>query len=143
MDVCDRIRRERAVGTTRCTVVDRAMSIGEAARVFGLDDDPAIYRDIDKVEADAIAHRILSTDLAYGTSVMSGACAAELWEGFLALFGDHAIKFSTNAGEFPAGEDPTANTALSFNPATEATFDLGVIAMSVSKSGCLWVEDED
>jgi hypothetical protein len=133
MDICNQIRRERRLGTSRCDVLDGSMSIVEAARMFGLAGDPAIYREIERAEADAIAAHILQADLAYGSCVMSGSRAANLWRRFVALFEGQDVRFATNAGSFPG----------SWNPATSATFDLGVLVIGTSKAGCLWVEDED
>jgi hypothetical protein len=133
MEICDQIRRERMAGTTRCAVVDGQLTVVEAARVFDLADDPAIYRDIERAEADAIASRILEADLAYRSIIMSAARAAELWERLMALFQGQDTKFATNASAHPNA----------WTPATEATFDLGVLVIGTSKAGCLWVEDED
>jgi hypothetical protein len=109
------------------------MTVVEAARVFDLADDPAIYRGIERAEADAIASRILEADLAYRSSIMSAARAAELWARFVALFEGQDAKFATNT-----------NAHLNaWTPATGATFDLGVLVIGASKAGCLWVEDED
>ena len=76
MDICDRIRRARRAGKTHCGIVNGRLAVSEAARAFGLADDSAIFRSIDKAEADAIAIRILHTDLAYGTKIMALARAA-------------------------------------------------------------------
>jgi hypothetical protein len=133
MEICDQIRRERRAGITRCAVVDGQVTIVEAARVFDLADDPALYRDIGRAEADAIASHILEADLAYRSNIMSAARAAELWARFMALFEGQDAKFATNASAY----------LDAWTPATEATFDLGVLVIGTSKAGCLWVEDED
>ena len=52
------------------------MTVAEAARVFRLAVDPALYRDIGRAEADAIASRILEADLAYRSIIMTAARAA-------------------------------------------------------------------
>jgi hypothetical protein len=109
------------------------MTIVEAARVFDLAHDPAVYRGIERAEADAIASHILEADLTYRSIIMSAVRAAELWAGFMALFEGQDAKFATNASAYPNA----------WTPATEATFDLGVLVIGTSKAGCLWVEDED
>jgi hypothetical protein len=109
------------------------MSIVEAARTFGLADDKAIFRPIERAEADEIATYILHADLAYGSEIMPGARAAKLWQYFMELFKDQKVEFATNAG-------PQAG---SWMPATRATFDMGVLVIGTTKTGCLWVEDED
>jgi hypothetical protein len=109
------------------------MSVVEIARVFGLADDSRIYRSIGIIEAGEIVAHVLCADLAYGSVMMSVSRAADLWKQFLALFDGEGIKFVTNAG-----------TQLdSWDPATQATFDMGVIVVGTAKAGCLWVEDED
>jgi hypothetical protein len=133
MDVCEQIRAERKYGVTRCAVVDGRFSFVEAARLFALADDPTIYRDIERAEADAIASRILQTGLAYGLPIMGSSRADDLWARFMALFEGQGPRLVTNAGA-------DSNT---WAPATEATFDLGVLVLGTSKAGCLWVEDED
>jgi hypothetical protein len=109
------------------------MSVVEAARTFGLADDGAIFRSIGRGEADAIATRILHTDLAYGSKIMPRARAAHLWQRFVETFEGQDVEFATNARE----------DACSWMPATNATFDLGVLVMGTTSTGCLWVEDED
>ena len=133
MDICDRIRRARRAGKTHCSIVSGRMNVVEAARTFGLADDSAIFRTIGRVEADAIATRILHTDLAYGLKIMALPRAAHLWQRFMEVFEGQDVEFSTNAG----------TDACSWMPATKATFDLGVIVIGTTSTGCLWVEDED
>jgi hypothetical protein len=133
MDICDQIRMARRLGAVRCGVLDRCMTIIEAARAFGLLDDDGIYRLIESNEANAIGARILQADLAYGSKIMSAPRAAHLWGQFIALFAGEDPKFATNVG-WSAGI---------WTPATQSTFDMGVLVVGVSKTGCLWVEDED
>jgi hypothetical protein len=143
MDICEQIRAERAAGITRCFVLARAMNVREAARAFGLCDDVATYRVIQKAEADTIACQLLQTSLAYRTALMTAARASQLWEQFLELFAGQAIQFATNLGEVSGCFDLSSEHAFSFSPATTATLDLGVIVLGTSNTGCLWVEEED
>ena len=124
---------ERVTGKTYCGIANGAMAVSEAARTFGLADDSAIFRTIGRVEADAIATRILHTDLAYSTKIMALARANHLWQRFLEVFEGQDVEFATNAGK----------DACSWMPATMATFDLGVLVIGTTNTGCLWVEDED
>jgi hypothetical protein len=133
MDICAQIRTERQAGKTRCSVADGCMTIGEAAGIFGLDQDVTIYRPIARSEADEIATHVLHADLAYGLDIMSRARAADLWRQFMALFDGQDVRFVTNV----------SSQLNSSNPATEATFDMGVLVLGTAKVGCLWVEDED
>ena len=133
MDICAKIRRARQRGKTRCSVVDGRMTVVEAARAFGLADDSATYRSIGRTEAEEIAVHVLRADLAYSLKIMSVLRAADLWRQFMALFEGQEVEFATNVLT-----DPTH-----WMPATQATFDMGVLVIGSSKTGCLWVEDED
>jgi len=132
MTICDQIRRERGVEMTRCGVIDGCMTVPQVARAFGLADDSSIYRPIGREEADAIAHRLLSTGLAYDSAIMSPACATDLWQQFLAAFEGQDIGFVTNM-----------LSDSSWQPATASTFDMGVLVVGSARVGCLWVEEED
>jgi hypothetical protein len=133
MKICDQIRRERSCGSTRCGIADGALSISEAARAFGLVEDSTIYRPIGRDEADAIAAHILQAGLAHGLEIMSSSRAVYLWQQFMAQFDEGEVNFVTNAAE----------SLNAWTPATDATFDMGVLVFGASKVGCLWVEDED
>ncbi|MGK3995948.1 hypothetical protein [Sorangium sp. So ce1024] len=63
--------------------------------------------------------------------------AARLAREFLEQFDRAGCRYFTN-GNF--GDDPTG---ASWTPATSATFDTGALILGASRSGCLWVEDED
>ena len=107
--------------------------MADAARAFGLADDGTIYRTIGDMEAQGIATRVLSVNLAYGSTIMSIPDAADLWRQFVALFDGQNVEFFTNAAAIPDF----------WAPATAATFDMGVLVIGATKVGCLWVEDED
>ena len=109
------------------------MTVVEIARVFGLADDSTVYRSIESIEASAIATRILCADLAYNSKIMCVSRAGDLWRQFMALFDGQDVEFASNTGTVPD----------SWTPATQATFDMGVLVMGANKTGCLWVEDED
>jgi hypothetical protein len=133
VEICEQIRRERGLQSTRCDVVDGALGLLEAARAFGLFESNAIYRPIDRKEADAIAAHILQADLAYRSEIMGVSRAVHLWQQFMAQFDKGKLKFATNAAE----------SLNAWTPATDATFDMGVLVIGITKVGCLWVEDED
>ena len=138
VDICTMIRRARRFGNTRCGVVEGRMNVPEVARAFGLADDGAIYRTVGSAEADAIATRVLHTDLAYGAEIMSLSEAADLWRRFKALFDGQDVEFVTNQGVIDIGAGYSSWTS-----ATAATFDMGILVIGATRAGCLWVEDED
>jgi hypothetical protein len=127
MGICDDIRAARRVGVVHCGIVPRtAATAAELAREFGLRDDPTCYREIDEAAARASVRRLLHRDLAYDAEVIPESQAARLTDRFFAPFGAGTRFFTDNAC-----------------PATDATFDEGVLLLGPDRSGCFWVEDED
>jgi hypothetical protein len=126
------IRGERGCGVVHVGSSE-ATTLSELARAFKLGFDDALYREIDRDAARAILIELLHRDLAYLVELMPAARAAELADGFLTETARPGARYFTNrAGMYNA-----------WNPATAATFDLGVLVLSDAGSACLWVEDED
>lgn len=96
--------------------------------------DEAVYREIDRSSAHNILTSVLHTDLAYGVESMPLVRATELACQFIELFEE--ARYYTN-GLIPR------QAPCGWNPATQATFDTGVLVIGRVSSGCLWVEDED
>ncbi|MCP3444216.1 hypothetical protein [Bradyrhizobium sp. CCGUVB14] len=105
----------------------------DVARAFDLSDEAEVYIPIEESEAASIAVGILNRDLAYDTEIMSPARAAAFWQQFIQLFDGQRLCFFSNCR---AG-------VHQWNPATNSTFDKGILVVGESSSGCLWVEDED
>jgi hypothetical protein len=105
-------------------------------RAFGLSTDLLCYHEIGGSTARAIAVHVLNRDLAYHTEVMPTDDAIELVSLFFELYCGPSGRFFSN-GDF------SQKPAASWMPATEATFDTGVLIVGSARSGCLWVEDED
>ncbi|WP_437877677.1 hypothetical protein [Sorangium sp. So ce513] len=136
--IIDRIQAARSCGVLHIGVVAESVrSVEDLARRFGLRDDVGTYREIDEETAWRIIAYVLHRDLAYGVDMVSAEEAARLAREFLEQFDGAGCRYFTN-GNF--GEDPTG---ASWSPATSATFDTGALILGASKSGCLWVEDED
>jgi hypothetical protein len=133
MSIFNQIQSERRSGRTKCGVVAGKLTLVELVRAFELSNDIAIYRSVERVEADAIATHILEIDLAYGLRIMTPPRAMELWQGFMDAFEGQEVSFATNVW----------TGMKSWNRATEATFDMGVLVIGPNAGGCLWVEDED
>ena len=68
---------------------------------------------------------------------MSETKAEELTTRFLDCFDKESAQYYTN------GDFYEINPTHGWNPTTNATFDTGILIVSKSKVGCLWVEDED
>lgn len=140
MDHLDAIRKQRGSGRVLGGLGERAASVGEAAKAFGLKADPDTYREVDEGLAREILVGILHRDLAYGARLMSLATAEALASDFLAKRVEPGAKFFTN-GEFR--HDAGAALVMSrWNPATASTFDTGVLALGNNASACLWVAEE-
>ena len=131
MAVVDDILAERDCGIVHCGVSRFGHKDAlELAKEFGLKDDPAAFRPVAAARAVSLVASILHKDMAYSQPLMTAERAKALAEQFLAQFGADA-RFLSNG--WPGG----------WNPATDATFDSGVLVIGNERSGCLWVEDED
>jgi len=127
MAVSDDILAARRCGVVHCGVSSLpAPTVNELAREFGLRDDAECYREIAKPSARLSVRQLLHRDLAYSAEVMPQEQAEQLTERFFEQFGPGARFFTIN-----------------WCPATDATFDEGVLVLGPQRSGCLWVEDED
>jgi hypothetical protein len=129
MGVVDEIESAREDGIVHCGLSSQASpSVAELAAEFGLSRDPGVYREI---------------DAAYNSEIIPLPRAAELADRFLDQFGTDGVRYYTN-GTFHEARGPSLTwSGASWNPATEATFDTGVLVVGPNGSGCLWVEDED
>jgi len=89
--------------------------------------------EITRSEALTVIVALLHRDMAYRVELMSVDEALQFGESFLGSFASDTTYFSNR---------PRVDAA-SWNPLTLSTFDSGVIALSKSVAGCIWVEDED
>lgn len=136
MEVWDEIKHTRDCGVVHCGILEEpSLSVSAVASRFELHPDPGIYREITPAQAQAIAVHILHRDLAHDNEILPLARATRLAEGFMALF--EAASFYTN------GDFHSSGPNHGWNPATNATFDTGILVIGAPRSGCLWVEDED
>jgi hypothetical protein len=97
---------------------------------------------LSRAEARAAVSAALERDLAYAAECMSATDALAFANEFVARFGPDA-NFLTNA-TFPTAEEAkTTGWRGSWNPLTNATFDVGVFGVSRGEATLLWVQDED
>lgn len=135
-DICEAIARRRGCGAVHCGITGGAASVTEVARAFGLRADPLCYHEIDEVSARAVAAGVLGRDLAYRAELLPPAEASALAARFFERCIGPGCRFYSNRGVSPGSSG-------GWSPATDATFDGGVIVVGGARSGCLWVEDED
>lgn len=97
---------------------------------------PEVWTELDAQGALEAATRVLHADLAYRTPVMTLALAQRLARRFIACCGEDAV-FVTN------GSLAQSSKGGRWSPLTGATFDTGIVAVSLRRVSLLWVEDED
>jgi len=119
--------------------------IDHAAREFGLRPLGDKWRSVDRDTAVRVLFALLIADMAFSTPRMSEEEARTVCDEFLSQFGADS-RFFTN-GNWEDGWTKSEGKGASFGPlwapATDATFDGGVIVLGQSSSGVLWLEDED
>ncbi|PSB27495.1 hypothetical protein C7B82_16420 [Stenomitos frigidus ULC18] len=113
------------------------MPLAELAPKFGLAFAVNIDRLISKAQAVAIAKRILHCDLAYSSEIMTKIAANALASRFLECFTEEDSQYYTNGNYYSTA--PRSG----WMPAAAATFDTGIVVIGKSRTGCLWVEEED
>ena len=139
--MCARLREARGDDVIVGVENVWAASADEVAALFGLATAPWIYREISRDEARAVLVAVLEKDMAYRCDLMTPAAAAFLADAFLGLFDSARARHFTN-GEYgqPRGR---FGHGPAWNPATDATFDTGVIVLDAGRVGCAWFMDED
>ncbi len=137
MGVVDDILAERYCGVVHCGVSQlNQRDVLELAREFGLHEDPLAFTPVTASNAMALLTSILHKDMANRQPVMPQERAKELAEQFVEQFGEDVTFYSNGWTGWETG-------STSWYPATDATFDTGVLILGKDRSGCIWVEDED
>ncbi len=116
-------------------------SVEEAARRFGLFSSPGIYFEVTAREAEAVLGAVLIEHMGWLRDFMPLKQAARLAAEFIGQFRNEPAKFYTN-GEYGRPMDASGH-GPSFTPATEATFDTGVLVVCPDRIACAWFMDED
>jgi hypothetical protein len=120
---------------------DIANSVENAAGKFGLVTSPDTYFEITSEEAKAVLRAVLAFDLAYHCELMPSPEADRLASEFVDSFEGKGATYYTN-GEF--GKPRKApGVGPSWTPATNATFDTGVLVLARDCIACAWFMDED
>jgi hypothetical protein len=140
MDVFEAIRKERTAGKLFCGTTAGVKAVPALASAFGLKGDASLYHQVDADMARAILVAILHRDLAYGNRLLSLARAEDLAAQVMQRFATPGARFLTN-GQF---KQAAAGLVLShWDPATDSTFDTGVLFLGSGESGCVWVAEDD
>lgn len=133
---------KRAAGFVRVNLVSHSNEpLTATLRRLGLGIDETAdrsLREIRRSEAKNTLVSVLTTDMAYSTEVMPRNEAAALVDRFLDMFPGEETRFLTNVAQL---ED--SGHSSSWSSMTISTFDGGVVCISTSIAGCIWVEDED
>ena len=115
--------------------------LDDFVRGFGFNGLGEHWAEISPSDATAVARHVLRKDLAYGAPLMPEEEATALAQGFVGLF-DGTVRCFTNGNSVLPAADPRS-VPHSDSPISAATFDTGVVCLAASRTGILWVEDED
>lgn len=111
-------------------------SFDGVAEAVGIKPLGRAWVEIDEWHAEEILAKLLRVDLAYGTERMPEHRARWLAREFIGGGSGWSARFATNTDG-----DPCAN-GRSWAPATDFTFDRGIVVLSSSGVACYWVADE-
>lgn len=113
------------------------LTFDDVADASGLEPLGRGWIEVERQRALEFLTEILHKDLAYKVEVMPEARARWLAEEFLRSFGWHGSRFATNSADSPS------TFPFAWTPATEFTFDAGVVVLGSAASGLSWVADQD
>lgn len=139
MDIFKKIQKARG-GYIAGVKEEKVKSVESAAELFGLSNEGGIYEKVERAEAIEVIKNVLHKDMAYSVKIMSLEKARNLAEEFIRAFGGEAT-FYTNGEYGKPRKNP--NVGPSWSPATDATFDTGVVVIANGVIGCAWFADED
>jgi hypothetical protein len=114
-----------------------AQDFDGVALAAGLEPLGRAWVEVNAQRAESVLAALLHKDLAYKSEVMREHTARWLASEFLRGFGRYGSRFATNSSDMPD------QMPWSWTPATDATFDSGVVVIGEAGSGIYWVADED
>jgi hypothetical protein len=118
-----------------------ASSVEHAAGKFGLATSPDTYFEITSEEAKAVLKAVLAFDMAYHCEWVPLPEADRLASTFVDIFESQGPTYYTN-GEY--GRPRKApGIGPGWTPATDATFDTGILVLTRECIACAWFMDED
>ena len=121
----------------------RCKSPDDVARSFGLRAIGESWREVDRAKAGFILRALLERDMAYNCEAESAPIADTTSAEFVSEFAEDA-KFFTNADWVEQANGVlNAREIGSWMPATDSTFDSGILVLHTHRIGVCWLEDED
>lgn len=118
-----------------------AETAAEAARHFGLRDDPAIYQEVSEDRAIEILAEVLAADMATGRPILPPDAAEDLAFDFVTYFWGEFARYFVNDNWLRPGE--VRPRTASWLPATDHAFDQGVLIATRYRTACAWFMDGD
>ena len=140
MKSLERIASFRSAGDVIVGARLGALSPESLAASFGLSGDASTYHAISAEEARAVLVAVIHRDMAYSSEIVPHEIAVQLAREFVAELPPASRFYTNGAYGLP---HPTVGVGPSWQPATDATFDTGVLAIGVPLSACVWFKDED
>lgn len=141
MDIATQIARARGGDLIAEIRPVQVKSVSEAAVLFSLHPSEDIYHEVSREEAERVLAAVLARDMAYGSPIVVPEEAALLARRFVEEFVSENPAFYTN-GEWGR---PTTRPGVGpgWTPATNHTFDTGVLVVTSRRTACAWFMDED
>ncbi|MEE2825280.1 MAG: hypothetical protein VYE64_01485 [Planctomycetota bacterium] len=144
-DVWIAIQNRRAATESHIGFVETLFdSPVEAARSFGLQADEQTFHLIDRDRAERLLAYLLRFDLAYGTERMTDKQTAEAIAALIKIF-DRQARFYSNGDwdQRSPNDDSLVAPGVRWVPATDCTFDAGLLILGEQGTACLWFGDND
>lgn len=113
------------------------MDFDSLATTAGIEPLEKRWHEVDREGAESFLTELLHRSLAYRVELMPRKTAAWLASQFLNSVGAYGSRFATNSADRP-GIFP-----FGWEPATDFTFDAGVVAIGREGAALYWVADED
>ena len=137
-DVVDRLRGGRRRSDVWIAVdLKEAETFDSVALRAGLKPLGTAWDEVDADFARTLLVELVRADLAYSSERLPRRRAKTIADAFLAHFDIPTSRFASNSSRLPWQD------GWSWDPATDQTFDAGVVVLGPSVSGVYWVADED
>ncbi len=116
-------------------------SVEDAARRFGLLDNPGIYRAISAEEAEQVLVWLLRRDMVHRQKLMPRAQAQHFAAELMTHLAAPGAAFYTNGPLIKTPDNPGGE--VNWTAVSDCTFDSGVLALAPGRIACAWFQEED